>query len=305
MRARVVLLAIALASLVTGGVAATEAVARVTGKPPDLASAARAVSQTSLLGAQAATPPPLLLAGPVTVNHNGFWSWALLDRKSGELAGSPNMATQTNSTESMIKIWIVSDFLRRTAEKGQTPTQARLTQASTAIRNSNDNSAQALYVVGGGNAVVTRLISTCGLTETKLYAGWWSRTQMSARDAVRMGLCVADGRAAGPTWTRWVLDEMRHVQGGVKDQPPGFGPTGGGHWGIIDGLPADITPDVSIKNGWTPIYADGLWHVNCLAVHEEFILAVQVRYPISQGLQFGADVCKSVTQQLVHNAETG
>src|SRR5262249_27123983 len=103
MRARVILLAIALALLVTGGAAVPERVARVPGNPPDPASAARAVPHPSQVGAEAATPPPLLAAGPVTVNHNGFWSWALLDRKSGELAGSPNFATQTNSTESMIK----------------------------------------------------------------------------------------------------------------------------------------------------------------------------------------------------------
>jgi hypothetical protein len=125
---------------------------------------------------------------------------------------------------------------------------------------------------------------------------------MSAEDAVKMGLCVADGRAAGPQWTKYVLSEMRQVRGGVKDQPPGFEPTGGGRWGIIDGLPADVVPTVSIKNGWTPL-KDGLWHVNCLAVQDEFVLAVQVRYPISKGLQYGADVCRSVTQQLVHNAE--
>ena len=45
-----------------------------------------------------------------------FFSWALLDRKTGKISGSPNM-TATSSTESMIKAWIVSDYLRQLGDK--------------------------------------------------------------------------------------------------------------------------------------------------------------------------------------------
>src|SRR5262245_24754936 len=57
---------------------------------------------------------PLLHAGPVSVNTSGFWSWALMDRNTGELATSANAGT-TNVTASMIKAWLAADYLRRNA----------------------------------------------------------------------------------------------------------------------------------------------------------------------------------------------
>ncbi|MCW2639865.1 MAG: hypothetical protein JWP76_2171 [Dactylosporangium sp.] len=214
----------------------------------------------------------------------GFFSWALLDRHTGVVVGSANDVNGTNTTESMIKTWITSDYLRLLG--GRQPTQQRLDELSRMIRDSDDDAAEDIYRADGGDAVVRRMISICGLTDTRAHSGWWSMTQISARDAVRLGQCVADGRAAGPTWTAWVLDQMRQVEGE-------------GRFGIIDGLPADVAAQTSIKNGWTLIYTDGLWHVNCLAVHDDFVLAVLTRYPGSLGLSYGAGVCKSVTLQLL------
>src|SRR6185312_17027060 len=58
-------------------------------------------------------PPPTLAAGRVSVSFKGdFFSWALMDRQTGKISGSSNM-TATSSTESMIKAWIVSDYLRQ------------------------------------------------------------------------------------------------------------------------------------------------------------------------------------------------
>jgi len=238
---------------------------------------------------------PTLAAGPVDVSIDGFAAWALLDRQTGEIAGSDNL-TATSSTESMIKVWLVSDYLRRTPE----PSAARLAQASTAIRDSDDDAAQSLYLAGGGDEVVQRMITMCGLTDTSVARpGWWSYTQMSPRDAVRLGECVRNGTAAGPRWTTWVLKEMTLVRGttAAADQHE---TTGGGRWGIIDGLPDEIVErGVSIKNGWTPIYADGNWHVNCLAVADDWVLAVMLRYPTEHGLDYGANICRTITEQLV------
>lgn len=304
MRARAFMIILAVIAVAAGALIAPEGYARLaSGRATASVDAGRAVADTIDTAIQDGLPRPLLKAGPVDVDTPGYWSWALLDRTTKELQGSPNM-TLTNSTESMIKAWIVSDFLRQLAAAGKEPTQKEKEQASVAIRDSNDSAAQALYRAAGGDAVVTRLIQMCGLTETRLFKGWWSRTQMSARDAVRMGVCIADGRAAGPRWTAFVLDEMRLVRGGVADQPPGFAGWGGGRWGIIDGLPADIVPTVAIKNGWTPIGADNSWHLNCLAVHEHFVLAVQARYPVSLGLAHGAGICRGVAQQLAQHAQT-
>lgn len=242
--------------------------------------------------------PPRLVAKPVRMTVEGFGSWALLDRVTGALAGSANM-NEPNTAESMIKPWIVADYLRTAASKGASVPDSLLRQASAAIRDSDDQAAETLFRLGGRDAVVRRLIAICGLQHTTVASGRWADTRIPASDAVRMGACLADGRAAGPQWTDWLLAEMRQVRGGVADQPPGYCCTGGGRWGIIDGLPPEWTPQVAIKNGWTPIWAEGLWHVNCLAIHPEWVLCVQMRYPIRRGLQYGADVCRSVTEQLL------
>jgi hypothetical protein len=138
----------------------------------------------------------------------------------------------------------------------------------------------------------------CGLTNTKIFPYWWSKTQMPPQDAVRYGACVASGRAAGTKWTPWILDTMRHVVGGVNDQVSVQ--VQGGRWGIIDGLPANLVATTSIKNGWTQ-YGDG-WHVNCLAINPAWILNVMVRVPGTR-LQPAADVCASVARQLTVTPE--
>ena len=254
----------------------------------------------------AAIQSPTLVAGPVKAKVNGFVSWALLDRRTGKITGSKNLRS-TNSTESMIKVWIVSDFLRRAADRDQRPSSRRLAQGRSAIRDSDDDAAQSLYVAGGRDAVVQRMIKKCGLSDTKISGprglgdrGWWSYTRISARDAVRLGDCVKNGTAAGSQWTDWVLQQMSKVRGttAAKDQ---HARRGGGRWGIIDGLPPAMlrAEPIAIKNGWTLINADGKWHVNCLAVADGWVLAVLMRYPGRQGLKYGANVCKQVARQLV------
>jgi hypothetical protein len=298
MRPRVILVA-ALACIVLGGLLLVPAAfAKLRDQP--VAPSDAGPTPTPAPEPPPPPPPPLTLASQrVSVKVDGFFSWALLDRDTGRITGSRNLAA-TNTTESMIKVWLVADYLRRADERKRRPTAERLKQASVAIRDSNDGAAQSLYTAGGGNAVIRRLISVCDLTDTRVYSGWWSRTRMSARDAVRMGECVADGRAAGPTWTKWLMAEMRSVRGTTakKDQRD---ESGGGRWGIVDGLPDEILEQgVAIKNGWTPIGSDGKWHLNCLAVGKDWVLAVLMRYPVRLGLNYGSTVCRQVAKQLVH-----
>ncbi|MCP3787604.1 MULTISPECIES: hypothetical protein [Micromonospora] len=299
MRPRVTMVLAIVAVLIGGGMLVPAAYAKFSGGE-GLGGIGGGVAQVPA-PAPTAPPAPTLAAGPVSVNFNGkFFSWALMDRKTGKISGTPNMAS-TNSTESMIKAWIVSDYLRQL--KGKPLSAERKKQATTAIRDSNDRSAEALYNAGGRKPVLDRLIKMCKLTDTKIDPkARWAYTQMSPRDAVRMGDCIGDGTAAGPKWTKWVLTEMANVRGGVKDQKSVE--VQGGHWGIIDGLPASITSQgpVSIKNGFTMLWADGQWHVNCLAVTDDWTLAVMMRYPGGgdpRTPSYGAKVCASVATQLV------
>lgn len=300
MRPRVVLL-LALMSLLVGAIMLVPAAyARLN------SDAGTAADGTSGPTAAPPTPAPLTLASSkVDVEVDGFVSWALLDRGTGRIDGSDNL-TATSSTESMIKPWFVADYFRQTAEEGAKPTAADLKAASAAIRDSDDDATNLLYRRAGGPASIARMIKLCGLTETRAVTPpgatsiWWSYTQMSARDAVRLGACIADGTAAGPDWTRWVLDEMTQVQGTTARNEQ-LATRGGGRWGIIDGLPEEMveTNPVGIKNGWTLINADGMWHLNCLAVADDWVLAVLMRYPGRAGLDYGSNVCRNVTTQLV------
>nr|MDT0661330.1 hypothetical protein [Micromonospora sp. DSM 115978] len=302
MRPRVIM-AFAVAAILLGGVMLVPAAyARLSGdvESVSLSSAAAEVPARAV----AAPPPPTLAVAPVKAEGmDGFFSWALLDRESGKISGAKNMA-KTSSTESMIKIWLVSDYLRRLGDTE--PSAERKKQASIAIRDSDDNAAESLYRLGGRDAVIDRMIKLCELTDTRpgsptgSGSAWWSYTQMSPRDAVRLGECVKNGTAAGPKWTEWVLTEMAKVRGSTarKDQQR---TRGGGRWGIIDGLPKEVLSQgpVAIKNGWTLINADGLWHLNCLAVTDDWVLAVMMRYRGGRGLDHGAGTCASVTTQLV------
>lgn len=235
------------------------------------------------------------LDADVTVPVDGFVTWAALDRATGDLAGD---GAERSTTESMIKPWIAADHLRRFDEQGQDPSAEELALARAAIRDSDDEAAERLYVAGGNDAVVERMIERCGLTETEVHSFWWSRTQMTARDAVLMGECLANGTAAGEDWTEWILNEMRAVRGSVIQQDPERG-LAGGRWGIIDGLPDSVEPDgVAIKNGWTRIGETGSWHVNCLAVNPDWVIAVMMQFPAEYELDYGAERCASVASQL-------
>jgi hypothetical protein len=245
--------------------------------------------------AEPPAPAPDLSAS-VSVDIDGFLTWAARDRTTGEVVSSGH---EINSTESMIKVWVAADHLRRAAEAGREPSPDSLTDASLAIRDSNNEATQRLYAAGGYDEVVERMIDHCGLTDTEVVPGWWSRTMISAEDAVRLGECVADGTAAGPQWTDWLLEQMRQVQGTTADKDQradeGFE---GGRWGIIDGLPPELRDDVAIKNGWTRIGETDSWHLNCLAVTDDWVLAVLMRYPAGYSLDYGADRCAGVASQL-------
>jgi hypothetical protein len=248
---------------------------------PGLLSSDSSGQNVPALGVAGQPAPPLFTATSVNVNVQGFVSWALLDRQNGKIPGSGNLGSDTNSTESMIKAWIASDYLRRLGDAQPPPDH--LDALTRMIRDSDNDAAESVYQEDGANAVVQRMIDTCDLTDTSVFDGWWSRSEISARDAVRLGLCVADGRAAGPTWTTWILNEMRQVRGE-------------GRFGIIEALPAGAVGRTSIKNGWTIVGDE--WRVNCLAIVDRYVLAVLNRYPADLGLGYGAGTCRTITTRL-------
>ena len=85
------------------------------------------------------------------------------------------------------------------------------------IRDSETENTFKYHVQNGNLTSIKRMVTTCGLTETKGTQNSWSLTQMSARDVARLAKCIGDGRAAGPKWTGWLeRDAQRARPGAVR-----------------------------------------------------------------------------------------
>jgi hypothetical protein len=248
-----------------------------------------------------ATPTPTAQPDPLpfrpaavsttTLKTKGFLSWAILDRRSGEVVGSSNMA-QTSTTMSMIKAWFAADDLRLATDKGKSPSQSRLNSLEIMIRDSDNAVAENLFFQNGKANVIKRMISICELEDAKPPSNnRFGYTLISARDAVRMGACIADGRAAGAKWTPWLLDMMRKVRGV-------------GDFGIRQALPTVVRPTIAIKNGWDFWNEDRTYRTNCLAIGDTWVVAVMQRYPTQGNTE--ADfthtrkICQDAAKQLLN-----
>jgi hypothetical protein len=286
---------VALASLLVIGVVLVVAGLRfVPGSP--LAAAAAGTPRggtTGVVGPGKSAPtvqptptlPPLAVRNaPVKVSVSGWYAWAMMDTRNGKIYGSKNLGS-TSTTASLIKSWIASDYLRRSAERGQAPSNARLSEVSIMIRDSDNDAAQDLWEVIGGRAAIGRMVDICDLTDSSAYKNLWSNTRVSPRDITRLAVCISDGRAAGKKWTNWLLTEMRSVRGA-------------GNFGIRKAFPASTQKSIAIKNGWVTRDAAGEWNVNCLAIGDGWTMGVMSRYPASRGVTYGAKICENVARQL-------
>lgn len=230
-------------------------------------------------------PPISVRAADVQIDASGWWSWALLDLRTGKMSG-PASRTKTSTTASLIKSWIAADYLRRAAEDGDTPSDSRMEQLRVMIRDSNNEAAESLYNEVGRVDSIERLLDICKLRDSEASSsGGWSRTLLSPADITRLGACIADGRAAGPKWTGWLLKEMRAVRGT-------------GDFGIRKAFPAAEQKTIAIKNGWVDRQAENEYHVSCLAIGDGWAIGVMARYEINKGYPYGADICEQVGEQL-------
>ncbi|MGB2568752.1 hypothetical protein ACPFP2_09920 [Micromonospora citrea] len=237
------------------------------------------------------TPSPSLEPLPfrdqqVDLDLKGWYAWSVQDTRTGEIFGSENM-DETSTTASLIKSWIVADYLRRTAEAGKTPSDAKLADATRIIRDSDNTRAEQFYNLIGRSAAIKRMVSICEMTDSSPAAdGGWSRTNLSPRDTTRLGACIADGRAAGPKWTKWLINEMRLVRGA-------------GDFGIRKAFPAAERKTIAIKNGWVDRTREQEMHINCLAIGDGWTMGVMVRYPVGMGYDYGMKNCQKITEAVL------
>lgn len=158
------------------GNAGTTTSDRSTGKPTD--RSARQPAPPSPSPSPSLAPLPFA-AKDLDLDIEGWYSWSVLDRRTGQIIGSRNMG-ETSTTASMIKSWIVADYLRRAADAGQTPSDAKLADATRIIRDSDNTRAEQFYNQVGRDASIKRLISMCKLTDSSVAPDrGWSRTALS------------------------------------------------------------------------------------------------------------------------------
>ena len=103
---------------------------------------------------------------------------AVYDRRRGGMVGS-YQADQSFATESVVKVLIGLDTLDRGGSAAQ---------VSEMISRSDDTTADKLWVAGGDNDILTRMIAKIGLTQTVPPAdrGRWGDTTTTANDLVTM-----------------------------------------------------------------------------------------------------------------------
>jgi hypothetical protein len=197
----------------------------------------------------------------------GFLSWAYEDVTTGTVVADPINSDKPTEATSMLAAWIAADFLRKAAEAGQGPSDADKADIDAMIRDDDAAAADRIVAkLGDPQQWIGQLRSMCDLTDVKPAGTSWRGTEITARDAARLGGCLADNKAAGAQWTPWLLSEMRQVRGA-------------GDFGIREAFPSNQRPSIAIKNGVAFVDADGQWRANCLAVTESWSLAVLQRYP--------------------------
>lgn len=236
------------------------------------------------------TPPPFSLSNVdgkelVSIDAVGWHSWTLIDNEDGAMTGAATQA-EIARTCSVIKVWIASDYLRR----NESASSARQSMISKMIRNSENTAASTLFSELGRIACFKRMQEMCQLTDFTP-GNSWGQCQMSTRDLARVAASLANGTAAGPKWTQWLLDEMRQVSIGK--------------WGIREAFPPEQAAQLSIKNGWDTTSATQTRHANCMAITPRWSLMVMTKYPIgySGGDRHGQVICRDVTAQLLQREE--
>ncbi|HST64480.1 MAG TPA: serine hydrolase, partial [Mycobacteriales bacterium] len=223
-------------------------------------------------------------------------SFTLLDRSTGKRVGDRRTA-ETTFSESTIKAWLAADLLATRASQGRGLTAYETLRMTTMIQRSDDNSAEVIWRWLGADGSIGKMIKVCRLQDTTVYDDWWSKTRISSRDLARLGDCIVPGQGKflSPQVGAPLVALMRSVE--VSNA-----------FGIQQAEPAGRGVRIAVKNGWTEHGASGQWNVNCLGIwgpRSRWVLAVTLRYPIAEGLGYGAAVCRRVTTALYPLVRTG
>jgi beta-lactamase class A len=228
----------------------------------------------------AASPPPVALATPGAGSGQAGGGPFADGRLHAFLAARSGVVTaaaydvrsrllfvyqpqQRAEEASIAKVDILATALYEAQQRGVALSPLEQQLATGAIEESDNDDAQGLWDLVGGNPAIAAFNARCGMTQTVLdAAGVWGHYLTSARDQVRLLEHIA---LRNP-----VLDaaSRAYEMGLMRNVDPLQA------WGVSAGVLARAS--VALKNGWLPLGAG--WEINsigAIAGHDrDYLLAV-------------------------------
>ncbi|MFJ3896930.1 serine hydrolase [Streptomyces sp. NPDC090083] len=174
-------------------------------------------------------------------------SVAVLDLTSG---GSAVYGDAAFDTASIVKVDILATLLLQAQDAGRTLTAAEKSYATTMIRNSDNDSATALWNIIGTADGLDAANRTFGLTGTTGGAGpLWGLTQTTAADQLTLLQQVfGDDSKLSAASRSYLQGLMKEIE---ADQ----------QWGVSAAADGSAW---ALKNGWLARSTTGLWDVNSI-----------------------------------------
>ncbi|WP_438271764.1 hypothetical protein [Streptomyces erythrochromogenes] len=170
---------------------------------------------------------------------------AVFDRQTGTFTEQLNTAAQFRSA-SVVKLLIALDVLwNRSPDALSAADRGRI---DTMLRGSDDTAASTFWSNNGSGAIVDRMVTRLGLTDTvrppSTHPGYWGYTALSARDTVKIYRHLLD---SAPAATRdYILGDLRQSTRCATD---GYDQ----HFGIA----GSFNRPWAVKQGWSGFSSGG------------------------------------------------
>ncbi|MFC9819850.1 hypothetical protein ACFWG6_21985 [Streptomyces erythrochromogenes] len=170
---------------------------------------------------------------------------AVFDRQTGTFTEQLNTAAQFRSA-SVVKLLIALDVLwNRSPDALPAADRGRI---DTMLRGSDDTAASTFWSNNGSGAIVDRMVTRLGLTDTarppSTHPGYWGYTALSARDTVKIYRHLLD---SAPAATRdYLLGDLRQSTRCATD---GYDQ----HFGIA----GSFNRPWAVKQGWSGFSSGG------------------------------------------------
>lgn len=177
---------------------------------------------------------------------------AVYDSRTGATAHFVNQPS-TFMAASTIKLSILETLLLHDQQQGLSGlTSDQLAEADSMIEDSDNDSANSLYLVAGGSSGLNDFFRQAGATNS-VASGPWGITQTTALDQLKViGAVAYPGKLLTEASAKQANDLMDQVE---SDQ----------RWGVTGGVPTGVA--VELKNGWLQdSEVDGTdgWNVNSI-----------------------------------------